>query len=877
MLNNNSLTELPEGIFDDLVNLSVLHLFGNRLQSLRSDLFDHNFRLTTLQLQNNSLRDLPSGLFDNNVNMVSLPLHSNSIRELRTGIFDNLKNLTSLELQSNRLTGVPANAFAHLGKLQQLDLSNNPITSLPSGIFNNLGGLNILRMGDMRLERLPDGVFDDLRALFRLNLAGNSLSSLSPSLFRNMRRLQSLQLENNRLSTLPDRIFEPLSTLHSLCLGGNPGKAGFIPAAIARDARTASGRTVTLDASPSGGAWGSNVTYRWETEETTVTLNTFPDFGALASFVAPATPGDLVFTLHTQGAGDAGLRCNPEARQGYTDTATVTVQVLRSCADAHHGALRLVNGEVPSEGRLEICYDDGDEDMSDGDGWGVICDDYWTDVEADVACRQLGYVGAVDNGGRSRDEQGRSLPPLYFGAPDAGVTMWLDNLMCTGKETNLLECPRFRGGQSPGSGNLSVGAHNCRPSEAVGVRCTTSLPSDMPGVAPQTPPTVRVDPVAEDSDGYYESIDVFLQFGAPVSVFTAGGTPTLSLRFGTDTDSDVPASYVGGSGSPRLLFRYVLPKPLVSQGTVRVVEDSLMAQGGVIRYVGSEVDLRLAHDGAAAPPFVASPAETVWSDEDGNDTFGDGDKVEVTLTFNEPVEVNTADGTPSVSLDYFNDDADPLFELLDTRPQAAYASGSGSAQLVFSYAVTADDGSPASIEARSLSLNGGSVRSVATTLDAFLYFSSQSISTGGTANNQRAAPTVEGTPVLGEAGADGFWTAGETVEVTVSFSESVTVDTGSGTPSIGLLLGGAQARSAGVCARLGDGGAGVRLHAGRGRGPVQRDAGAGRQPGAERRRHRVEGGQQRCCGSRTRRGRQDGGAGAGVGAGDAQCGGRADG
>ena len=61
---------------------------------------------------------------------------------------------------------------------------------------------------------------------------------------------------------------------------------------------------------------------------------------------------------------------------------------------------------------------------------------------------------------------------------------------------------------------------------------------------------------------------------------------------------------------------------------------------------------------------------------------------------------------------------------------------------------------------------------------------------------QAEAPTVEGGPVLGEAGADGFWTAGETVDVRVAFSESVTVDTGAGTPSIGLLLGGAGARSA---------------------------------------------------------------------------------
>ena len=57
-------------------------------------------------------------------------------------------------------------------------------------------------------------------------------------------------------------------------------------------------------------------------------------------------------------------------------------------------------------------------------------------------------------------------------------------------------------------------------------------------------------------------------------------------------------------------------------------------------------------------------------------------------------------------------------------------------------------------------------------------------------------PTVVGTPVVSGAGSDGTWTQGETVGVTVTFSEAVNVDTSGGTPSIGIGLGGTVARSA---------------------------------------------------------------------------------
>ena len=57
-------------------------------------------------------------------------------------------------------------------------------------------------------------------------------------------------------------------------------------------------------------------------------------------------------------------------------------------------------------------------------------------------------------------------------------------------------------------------------------------------------------------------------------------------------------------------------------------------------------------------------------------------------------------------------------------------------------------------------------------------------------------PTITGAPALSEAGSDGEWTPGEAVQVTLTFSEEVNVDTTDGTPSIGIQLGGTLDHSA---------------------------------------------------------------------------------
>uniref|UniRef100_UPI003AAE9E63 scavenger receptor cysteine-rich domain-containing protein DMBT1-like n=1 Tax=Centroberyx gerrardi TaxID=166262 RepID=UPI003AAE9E63 len=114
------------------------------------------------------------------------------------------------------------------------------------------------------------------------------------------------------------------------------------------------------------------------------------------------------------------------------------VEEFKAIDGYNEGDIRVVDGQVPSEGRVEI-YHDG--------VWGTVCDDNWDLNEAQVVCRQLGFPGAVE-----------ALASATFG-PGSG-TIWMDGIGCDGTETRLSRCS-FRG----------WGDNDCSPSEDAGVRC----------------------------------------------------------------------------------------------------------------------------------------------------------------------------------------------------------------------------------------------------------------------------------------------------------------------------------------------------------------------------------------------------------------------
>ncbi len=100
-----------------------------------------------------------------------------------------------------------------------------------------------------------------------------------------------------------------------------------------------------------------------------------------------------------------------------------------------------MDGDNSTIGRVEFCF---------GNVWGTVCDDFWGDLDATVACSQLGF--SSDNARAVRLGNGYRV--------GNNTSIWLDNVQCVGTESRLIECP-----------SNQIGSHNCQHFEDAGVIC----------------------------------------------------------------------------------------------------------------------------------------------------------------------------------------------------------------------------------------------------------------------------------------------------------------------------------------------------------------------------------------------------------------------
>ena len=375
---------------------------------------------------------------------------------------------------------------------------------------------------------------------------------------------------------------------------------------------------------------------------------------------------------------------------GSPPTARIT---LMNDDSTPNGALRLVDGVLTDEdgrlceGRLEIFYNGA---------WGTICDDYWAKDDADVACRALGFVASVEDYDRYRT--------AYFGPGTEDQEIVLDDLLCNGDESGLLECP---------SGHPRPGIHNCRHSEDVGLRCLKvgQSPPWIIDVEFSGPP---------GGNGVYdagETVEATLVWSEPVTISTPSGglLPKVWVVYGSGASGHTDiAEYANGSGTDRTVFRHTLQSG--SYSLVGVAYNSLGVRDGSIVSVESGLDAELGHSSyysaqsenqAEAVTIIGVPT---FNDPGPDNAWRAGEAVEVTFTFSRPVQVDTTGGAPSL----------PVLLSGAASRQALYLRGSGTRQLVFGYTLADADGTHSSllIAPDSLALNGGSIKDVDNMLDA---------------------------------------------------------------------------------------------------------------------------------------------------------------
>ena len=251
-------------------------------------------------------------------------------------------------------------------------------------------------------------------------------------------------------------------------------------------------------------------------------------------------------------------------------------------------------------------------------------------------------------------------------------------------------------------------------------------------------------------------------FDETVDVDTSSGKPLLKVTIGNVTKD---ATYDSVAGSKSLVFKYEVGAGDFDADGIKATSISLNS-GKIKDKAGNDAELTTAN--GQTPAKVDTKGPVIQSVSSGDKTYVKDNVIIFTVAFDETVDVDTSSGKPLLKVTIGN-----------VTKDATYDSVAGSKSLVFKYEVGAGDFDADGIEATSISLNSGKIKDKAGN-DAELT----------TANGQTPAKVDTKKPVIQSvSSANQIYGKGKVIPLTVTFDETVDVDTSLGKPLLKVTIG----------------------------------------------------------------------------------------
>ena len=327
-------------------------------------------------------------------------------------------------------------------------------------------------------------------------------------------------------------------------------------------------------------------------------------------------------------------------------------------------------------------------------------------------------------------------------------------------------------------------------------KCEITIIDDDPNIRKLE---VTSDPVVQDSTyGIGEVIQISATFSTRVDV-EEGGKPALGLRVG---DKWKQAGYLRGSGTRVLVFGYTVKSEDRDSDGIRVNPGYQDRQGTwhnflrhqTITASGTTTTPYRVYDGIDDQPdhkvdgsLSLAGTPSIISRPDSVDTYLYGETIEIAIAFSESLDV---EGTRYVNLRMGTDDGSPGST---SWRGARYSRGSGTDTLVFAYTVRSgdrdidgitmertliQDGKVAGLGGEGTITVAGTDSEVSPTFPGLFSQSGHKVD-----GRDRTAPTVSSLAVTSAAGDDSTYAVGDSIRVTVRFSEDVVV---TGSPQLEL-------------------------------------------------------------------------------------------